>query len=134
MCPDTLRIGTKISIERKDVSRYPENRDKNKHREKRMCPDTLRIGTKISIERKDVSRYCENRDKNQHRKKDSVPIPRESGQKPALKENFPLLILIPQPPPQTNLQTHLTNHPKLESPAPLVHPYKILSCPHFFQS
>jgi len=54
---DTVRIGTKTSIER------------------RMCPDALRIGTKTGTERKDLSRYRENRDKNQHRKKGCVPIP-----------------------------------------------------------
>ncbi|MCM3411369.1 hypothetical protein M3676_15470 [Metabacillus litoralis] len=98
MCLDIEGIRTEKVKERKDVSRYRENRDRKglpsgicvsiqgESGQKRssirnLCLDTEGIGTEKVKERKDVSRYRENRDRKGPPAERCVSIQAVSGQK-----------------------------------------------------
>ncbi|WP_121664714.1 hypothetical protein [Metabacillus litoralis] len=80
MSLDTARIGTDKRLDQRNKSRYYENRDKKREKEKKRVSilrelgqkmgwireislDTARIGTDKRLDQRNKSRYYENRDR-----------------------------------------------------------------------
>ncbi|WP_251402397.1 hypothetical protein [Metabacillus litoralis] len=80
MSLDTARIGTEKGLDQRNKSRYCENRDRKREKEKKRVSilrelgqikgwireislDTARIGTDKGMDQRNKSRYCENRDR-----------------------------------------------------------------------